>query len=40
MESALHLDKYKAGVKGSGTGYKYFVPEKVLVASGYGMTLP
>lgn len=29
MESTLHLDKYIAGAKGIGTGYKYFVPEKV-----------
>ncbi len=29
MESTLHLDEYIAGVKGIGTGYKYFIPEKV-----------
>ncbi|MEA5429226.1 Fic family protein [Arcicella lustrica] len=29
MESTLHLDEYIAGIKGTGTGYKYFIPEKV-----------
>jgi Fic family protein len=29
MESNLSLEKYLAGIKGTGAGYKYFLPEKV-----------